>query len=352
MKFEYSESVLYSNTPVPDIFLSEYMPYLKCEYVKLYLHCLFLSKWKKRSSLDSMSKKLDIDIGTIKEGLMYMESIGLIVKKEDSIAIADIKQKEIDKIYRLKTTSTPEEVKQNSELNKKRNLIINAINNSFFQGIMSPAWYTDIDSWFDKYKFEEDVMYSLFQHCYDHKALTKNYITKVAENWYSKNVQNSFDLDRQFIEYKKCRDVGVQIAKKLRLGRYLTEYEEDIVNKWVLEYGYDFKTIELALKKTTGKTSPSFNYIDTIVTDWNKNGLKDTDAISEHEKRRAADAKLAAGAGAASKVSGGSAGSPRNAGSVGNAGSDGKGVLSQKNNFDQRRYDEEFLKKLSNNVGK
>lgn len=347
MKFEYSESILYSNTPVPDIFLSEYMPYLKCEYVKLYLYCLFLSKWKKRSSLDSISKKLDIDIGIIKEGLLYMESIGLLIKKDDGIAIADIKQKEVDKIYRLKTTSTPEEAKQTSELNKRRNLIINAINNSFFQGIMSPAWYTDIDSWFDKYKFEEDVMYSLFQYCYDRKALTKNYIIKVAETWFSKGIGNSFDLDRYFIENKKCRDIGVQIGKKLRLGRFLTEYEENLVNKWVLEFGYDFKTIEHALKMTTGASSPSFNYLDTVITDWNKNGLKDLAAISEYEKKRTADARLAASSGGTGK---GSAvgGKARNAGSTGPGSKD---VLSQKNNFEQRKYDEEFLKKLSNNVG-
>ena len=31
---------------------------------------------------------------------------------------------------------------------------IEAINNMFFQGIMSPSWYSDIDLWFKKYEFD------------------------------------------------------------------------------------------------------------------------------------------------------------------------------------------------------
>ena len=43
---------------------------------------------------------------------------------------------------------------------------------------MSPSWYTDIDAWFDKYGFEEDVMYALFKHCYDYRGLSRQYITR------------------------------------------------------------------------------------------------------------------------------------------------------------------------------
>jgi len=43
---------------------------------------------------------------------------------------------------------------------------------------MSPSWYTDIDAWFDRYKFDEDVMLALFQYCFDHKGLIKPYIEK------------------------------------------------------------------------------------------------------------------------------------------------------------------------------
>lgn len=321
MKFEGPESIVYSDTPVPDIFLSEYMPSMESEYVKLYLHCLFLAGRRKRSSHEDMSKKLNMEIDAIREGLVYLEGLGLLTRKEDKIEITDLKQREVNKIYRMKSTSTPEEAALSGDRNRKRNMIITAINDSFFQGVMSPSWYTDIDSWFDKFGFEEDVMLSLFRHCFDHKTLNKNYIIKVAEGWCSKGIKNSFDLDNYFTEYKKCKETGRFTVKKLKLNRNLTQYEEDYVEKWVMEYKYDEKIIDMALKKTTGKTNPSFKYIDAIINDWNSNGLKTKDEILAYEKTRSEQIK-----------------------SRGTAKTD----VPQKKNFEQRTYDEEFLKNLDN----
>jgi len=44
MIFEACKSILYSDTLVPDIFITEYMPSMSSDYVKVYLYCLFLSK--------------------------------------------------------------------------------------------------------------------------------------------------------------------------------------------------------------------------------------------------------------------------------------------------------------------
>ena len=189
-------------------------------------------------------------------------------------------------MYRLKTTSTPEESVLNFDKNKKRNQIIYTINNTFFQGIMSPSWYTDIDAWFDRYKFDEDVMLSLFQYCFDQKGLIKPYIEKVAESWKSRNIRNSFDLDNYSIEYNKFKEVRRKIVSKLKLRRNLTEYEEEYVSKWVMDYGYDFEIIDIALKKTTSKTNPNFNYLNSIITDWHKNGLKTKESIVEYDNKK------------------------------------------------------------------
>jgi len=271
---------------VPDIFLSEYMPSMRSEYVKVYLYCLFLCKYNKSSTQEEISKKLCLDRNVVNDAFIYLESIGLLTTSNETVIIADLKQKEINKIYRPKVASTPEEVAANCERNKKRNQTIAAINNTFFQGVMSPSWYTEIDAWFDKYNFDEDVMYALFNHCYENKALHKNYIIKVAENWYSKNVKNAFDLDRYYIEYQKVKNVKNAIVKKLKLSRNLTEYEEEYVEKWVEQFGYDFDTIEIALKKTTGKSHPSFKYLDAIISSWHENNLKTKDEILAFEKER------------------------------------------------------------------
>ena len=60
------------------------------------------------------------------------------------------------------------------EKDKSRASAIEAINNMFFQGIMSPSWYSDIDLWFKKFEFDEEVMIALFRYCFDKSALHKN----------------------------------------------------------------------------------------------------------------------------------------------------------------------------------
>jgi len=327
MIFDASMSIksLYSDTLLPDIFITEYMPSLDGDYVKVYIQCLFLSKHNKQASMEDLSKVLQLDIKKIKDAFTYFESIGIMTRKNEEVAINDLKEKEIRKIYRLKTTSSPEEAILSSTRNKKRNETIYAINNKFFQGVMSPSWYTDIDAWFDRYKFDDDVMYSLFQHCYDHKGLNKNYIVKVAENWYSKSIKTHFDLENYYIEYQKVRDIRMLIIKKLNLSRRLTEYEEEFIEKWVLEYKYAFEIIELALKKTTAKTNPNFNYIHTVLTDWYNSGLKTREGVMEYEKARKQTAK----------------------GKKSEAGSN----VPQHGNYRQREYDDEYFNNLYENTG-
>jgi len=324
MIFESNMSMLYSDTLIPDIFITEYMPSMDCGMTKVYLHCLFMSKHKKQTTAEDISKKLELDITKVKDSFAHLENLGLITRKDNSIIITDLKEKEIRKLYRMKLTSTPEEAALSSERNKKRNSVIRDINNKFFQGVMSPSWYTDIDAWFDNYHFEEDVMFALFEHCYIHKGLAKQYIVKVADNWHSKNIRNSFDLDKYSIENQKLRDIMLKITKKIKKQGYPTEYEEAYVEKWVTAYGFSFEIIELALKRTTATLNPSFEYINKILTDWFDRGLKDKEAIIAYEKSRK---QTPSGKAKANEA-----------------------TVPQKGNFEQRKHDDDYFDNIYKDV--
>lgn len=75
------------------------------------------------------------------------------------------------------------------ERNRHRSQTVMQINEKFFQGIMAPSWYVEIEDFFDKYEFEDDVMIALFQECSIRKGLAKPYIKKVAENWYNAGIK-------------------------------------------------------------------------------------------------------------------------------------------------------------------
>ena len=63
MFFESYKSILYSDTLLPDIFINEYMPSMDGDCVKIYIHCLFLSKYNKYATMKELSKKLKSKFG-------------------------------------------------------------------------------------------------------------------------------------------------------------------------------------------------------------------------------------------------------------------------------------------------
>ena len=282
MKLEHSDkSLLFSTTEIPDIFFTEYLAMAPGNYVKVYLYMLFLSKYDKEIKLNDLSKKLSLDFKTIQEALKFWEENELIIKKNNGYILSNIQEKELLKIYSPKLTSSPEDIKKSAK-NQYRAKAIENINSQFFQGIMSPSWYNDIDLWFNKYGFDEQVMLALFNYCYDRSALHKNYIQAVANAWNKNNIKTFTDLDLYFEKQEKLNVIKKSISKKLRLSRGLTEYEEAFIQKWTVDYGYSLEIIEIALKKTTSKSNPSFDYLDKIISDWKEKNLKTTNDIEQY----------------------------------------------------------------------
>ena len=71
------------------------------------------------------------------------------------------------------------------------------------------------------------------------------------------------------------------VIKKLTLGRQLSQYEYAYVEKWVIDFKYTFDIIEIALKRTTSKVNPSFDYIDKLLTDWHDRGFTTPEQIQK-----------------------------------------------------------------------
>ena len=281
MKLEQNDkSMLFSSTEIPDVFFTEYLSQANGDYVKVYLYLLFLSKYDKDIKINDLSKKLALPLKTIQEAFKYWEECGVIVKKTTGYILTNIQETELLKLYSPKLSSSPEDIAK-SEKNKYRVKAIENINNQFFQGIMSPSWYNDIDLWFKKYDFDEQVMLALFNYCYDRSALHRNYIQVVADSWHKNNIKSFSDLDAYYQKQEKITSIKKQIIRKLGLNRNLTTYEDAYVEKWAIDFKYNLDIIEIALKRTTSKSNISFDYLDKMISDWHDRNLKTPTEIQE-----------------------------------------------------------------------
>ena len=183
MKLEQSEKIImFETTEIPDIFFAEYLSNMPGEYLKIYLYLIFLAKYNGEININDLSKKLALPIKTINEGMDYLEKEGFILRNQKGFIIINLQEKTLNNLYNLKIESSSEKIKENAK-NKERIKLIQYLNNKYFQGVMGPTWYSDIDIWMDKFGFDEQVMISLFDYCYRKSALHKNYIQTVAEAW-------------------------------------------------------------------------------------------------------------------------------------------------------------------------
>ena len=279
MKLESNaKSFIFSTIPVPDVFFTEYLSMANGNYVKVYLYMLFLSKYGKDIKINDLAKSLSIDFKTIQEAIKFWEDLGVLTKKTNGYVLNDLQEIELHKLYSPKLTASPEEALK-IEKNQYRAKAIDTINTLYFQGVMSPSWYTDITMWFDKYKFDEQVMLALFKYCFDRSAMHRNYIQTVANAWYQSNIKTFNDLDIYYRKQEKLINMEKKIAKKLGFSRQLTEYEKAFIEKWVVEYNYDLPIIEIALKRTTSKSNPNFDYINKLLSDWNERNLRTPESV-------------------------------------------------------------------------
>ena len=281
MKLEKNDDLmLFSRTEIPDVFFTEYLSQASGDAIKVYLCLIFLSKYDKDIKLNDLSKKLNLSFATIQAALTFWEELGVVTKKVNGYVLNNLQEIELHKAYVPNLTLSKEKILDN-EKSKYRATAIESINNQYFQGIMSPSWYSNIDLWFKKYGFDEQVMMALFEYCFNKSALHKNYVQAVAEGWASHNIQSYNDLENYFQQYDNLNKVKKAIAKKL--GRYtpFTQFESDYIEKWFLDYNYSLDIINIALKKTTSKTNPNFEYLDKIISDWHDRNLKTVEDIEK-----------------------------------------------------------------------
>lgn len=328
MKIEKIQNKLYAVTEVSDIFISDYLPGLPPPAVKMYLYLLYASEKEVSCEEATLAMILNSDISVIRENLIILESIGLITCHEEIIMINDLVQKEIEKNYRPRMAARPEESLNNPlDKNYERAQIQKAISDKFFAGQMPAHWYNEIDLWFEKYGFEPDVVFLLFQQCYKQHVMTKPYIRKVAENWGDKHkIKTQEQLERYLNLYDEYNKLKNEITKKLRLRRNMTAYEEEIVEKWFYTYEYRMDIIEIALKKSVSKANATLSIFDNIITSWYKNGFKTVEEVLQFEEERL---KLY-----------------KENKKTENNNQGNKAEIKQKNNYTQREYDDEFLNSL------
>ena len=125
----------------------------------------------------------------------------------------------------------------------------------------------------EKLGFDEDKIVNTFS-----SLVNKKYIEMVVTNNNGEVIEQiSLDpfYDRLLFnsDNTKSKDNDIYSLFESEFGRTLSSFEYELINKW-LENGVKEDTIKEALKEAILNNVRNFKYIDKIIYEWSKNGVK------------------------------------------------------------------------------
>lgn len=321
-------------TSVSNIFISEYVPGANGEFVKVYLYLLHLMSLRSNNiSISLLADTFNQTEADIMRALRYWDSLDVIslsfngpgnglsnivlrdIKHTGQAANAmadpiaaesasvnstssyqtetvraakpDIKQTEV--IY----TAEPSKVSYSKEqlngflANDNFSMLLFVIE-QYMGRPLSTKETNSIVYFYDGLKLSTDLIEYLFEYCVEHNKKSINYIEKVALSWASKNIHTIAEAKE---ETSNHTDYVYQIMKAFGLSnREPAQHEKAMIAKWADTYCFDTDMIIEACNRTIKAIhQPSFEYADTILTNWKNSN------VSSLEDVKKADAAYAAG---------------------------------------------------------
>ena len=190
--------------------------------------------------------------------------------------------------------------------------------------------------WLDELHFSTDLVEYLVEYCITKGHSSLRYMNKVALSWADAGIKT---VDQAKDDAAAHSQIYYSVMKALGItGRNLVDSEVSLINKWVGEYGFDMELVKAACSKTISAIQkPSFEYTDSILTNWRKKDvhtLKDVEVLDANfaKANKATGSGSSQGANAANGFS-----KPKN---------NNSNSKNKFNNFNQRNNDYDKLEKL------
>ena len=150
------------------------------------------------------------------------------------------------------------------------------------------SYYLDTKDIQEKLGFDEEKIFNTFT-----SLINKKYIEMVVTNNNGEVIEQiKLDplYDRLALNKKtdSTNNKDIYAMFESELGRTLSSFEYEMINKW-LEKGVSEETIKSALKEAVLNGVRSFKYIDKIVYEWSKKGIKNKIKEEKQKEDKAED---------------------------------------------------------------
>jgi DnaD/phage-associated family protein len=278
-------------TPVSNVFIDKYMPKARGKFVKVYILGLkYCMSGEPGVSAAIMASKLHMLETDVLNAWNYWNDEGVL----HLIPVDNMGNYSIDFI----DLSESDEAKDNSvnlleELDKGTTKGMLEDIEKLLSRPLSPTEMAMYIGWINELNFTPELILLLIEYCASRGKTDPRYIEKTALSWHDNNIQKVEDAQAYI---KKHEDKWSKINKILAyLGSKDGEVmkpQEQLLTKWLDTYGFSVEVICKACDICFERINkPDFKYIDGILTNWNKVGIKTLEDIANKDTKRAVPKK-------------------------------------------------------------
>ena len=283
--------LLISESLIPDIFIVRYMPMLSKDATDLYLWLCMSYKGGSFKEEDALSYTV-IPKEDINNALKELVANGILSRLDsEDYEFIDLRKIEIDEYVNSKVDEDGVPVLKSDE--KKRKLLAESIQKTYYNGYMAFAFYKLIDKCLHEYHFDDAVVYALFEEGKERRVHFKvPMMYELAKEWYEKGYLKA-DALKEYYEVKGNNDELVKLMGKL-MRRRLNDLDLKRIAKWSELYKADSQMVEYAFKCNEYRGNIRTVDVENKLREWFDAGITTIDKAAVYEKERADENKAKA----------------------------------------------------------
>lgn len=274
-------------TPISNIFIDNYMPKARGEFVKVYLlglkYCVSGELGVSSSIIASALHLLETDI---LNAWSYWNDEGIIkMIPEDNMGNFSIEF--IDLSNSMNSNEQDIDLLKELDNNSTKDMLLDI--EKLIGRPLSTKEVTMYISWIRDLNFEPEIILLLIQYCTSKGKTDSRYIETVAISWHDSNIR-TIEEAQNFI--RQHEDKWVNIRKILNYigikDGEVMKPQEEMLTKWLTTYNFPleviFKSCDVCFHRIN---KADFKYIDGILNSWHKDGIKTINDVLVKDSKKA-----------------------------------------------------------------
>jgi DNA replication protein DnaD len=257
--FEQDENMLrFGVTPVENLFIQDYLPSARGDYVKVYLYVLYCGAHpRKELSTAEIAQELGLSQSDTEAALRYWERRHLLVRLSDN-----------PPSYRLQSAT---QLLVSGESGLEADSAFVAFSEDIYalfgdRRKVRPGEIAQAYEWVQDLGLRQETVLMLLSHCLSTRGAQFSFKQAEPEavRMREANVVTAEDAEAFFAHSKKEQDGAKAVLRRLGKRRQPSQDELDLYRKWTQEWHYEPAAILEACAETT-KGEPTFAYLDGIL---------------------------------------------------------------------------------------